>query len=236
MSIIFVAQFIKHVMKLNSLIELDDKILYKLYNLKTPWYLPVDLLLFLGSLIPTLILLIGSFIYGIVQHDQTFIFLSLKLAVTFLVSSFTFITFKEMVNRFRPYAQPRVQEKFNNFITNRDERYGGKHMESFPSGHVFISAMLMVVLFSQFGIASLPFTIPFVISMVFLRIHLGVHFPSDTMAGLFLGIFTGVIACYALSFLYSLGWEMVANGESVKLITIFILTNLLIIFFGKRRK
>ncbi len=219
-----------------KLLDFDDRLLHRIYNLKTPPKILVDVLLYLGSLLPTIFLLLFGLIVGIIFKHQFLFVLALKFVVTLLVSGLTFIIFKELVDRRRPYAQDRVKDKFNGLIENRDPVYGSKYLESFPSGHVFTSAMLLVVLYSQLGELSLWITIPFVISMIYLRINLGVHFPSDTIAGLLLGLLTAYIACYKLFFIYEWAWKILLGDTAWILIASIIFLLIVILLIGKRRK
>ena len=221
---------------LDKLLNLDDEVLFRVYNLKTPPKLLVDILLFLGSLLPTIFVLLFGLIIGIAFKHEVFFTLALKFVVTLLVSGFTFILFKELVDRRRPYAQERIAQKFNGKVKNRDPEYGSKHLESFPSGHVFTGAMILVVFYSQFGSITLWFSIPFVLSMIYLRMNLGVHFPSDTIAGLLLGLLTAFIACYKLLFIYDWSWSLLNSNQSWVLIASLVVLLLGILLIGKRRK
>ena len=173
--------------------RVDRRLLVAIYRMRCPRWLPVRALL-LTAWIPFLFgTIIVLFLADELLGVPALATLAGKLLLTMLYSLVTFIPWKEAKLRLRPYANPELRRDVPD-LENRDPRYGGRARESFPSGHVYTTGMVLVILLSQFGPWSLVATAPYALTMSWLRMHLGVHYPTDVLAGLALGLGTAAAA------------------------------------------
>jgi membrane-associated phospholipid phosphatase len=114
----------------------------------------------------------------LLQNDARFLSVLLTPAISFVLVS----VFRSHVNAPRPYEQLDIQP-----LIHKDT-----HGHSFPSRHVFSSAVIscaFLYTFSRIGMILLLVTA----LLAVIRVLGGVHFPRDVIAGFCIGLFAGWI-------------------------------------------
>ena len=96
-----------------------------------------------------------------------------------LLGSLIGLVLKLFFKRTRPYQSSTRIRNYSNKVHNTIfNKY------SFPSGHVFISTLLTLILLKKYPKHNILKIIPFLVSLS--RVFLGVHYPSDIIGGMIL--------------------------------------------------
>ena len=114
------------------------------------------------------------------QQNKEYNQIKIKIKSLFIgILGFIFVIFlKNYIKRERPYVKHPEIKLFNNIYVESD-------YTSFPSGHTYISFVIILLLIDNMNIfLALP------LSIALSRIYLGAHYLSDVLFSFFLNFFS----------------------------------------------
>lgn len=135
-----------------------------------------------------MILLIGLWLYGVKQKDNSYKITSLHIFGLIISVFLIYSVINLMVPQWREHPHEfLLHSRINPLIPHPTDN-------SFPSGHALFSGAFIVAIFSYFRKSwTIILTITLAIATVSFRVLGGVHYPGDIVAGLIIGIIGAII-------------------------------------------